>query len=845
MKKIWKSLCGVCLTLACGTGFVGCGKDNGPTSIDIDGDGTIASWEQIFTGGEDIFGKEEEGEVALVGDIEHIGSKDQLLAINEKVAERKIYVLDSDIDLGGEAVSINLGSSELYGEGHMIYNFKLGKATTEGLVSVGDFTNISSNCLFYNGVRISNVLMYLGSQKVELTESESMHYAVSPIFNTGFIESVAVRGQINVVANVSNRDSAWLDCSLLYTGMTTLRSIDEVSRLEENTVTIKDVVVDGRILLDHKKDSRVKTIAGSVASTLTAHSTINNAYSNVHIDASISDGAIGKLTGTGTGNIGGLVGINNGFICNSQATGHINIDNKYSTEAVEYVGSLVGVNQHLAEVKNCVTNTSITVDNAELEDALNSRDGKYFIGGAVGHNNGGILEIIQSDATVVANNINNVVAGGLCGRTTNGVISYIICRGSVNITNVRSKVEVAQISGESHKGFIDRVLATTNINVDVHSVVPMPSVSVGMGVIFEHTEESSGQEGVTLINFAPYFRKVLIGGKTSVGVLDTTWPSVQYKLGLRNPFQKLIDEEMETPEGGFTPEDYETFLPYVFEDIYYSNEAGNQECVFEVAEYIPNASGGYEIVEKFNPTIEYVSDSRGNKLILKATLTDRWLMNYMDFKGYFNHQEVNLLGKIELAKLHFTLDADLGATSYFGKASYHGELAHFDYAIDEFVSHNSSSYGGCDYDTTDEFFSLIYHMVETERDKTTSTTDKAHLYTIKFGQKCFEDDDEGEVVEGSSYDGMSQSTHLLVEGIQKVLGCLGVSTTQVTKYTKTFIDMGSEEFEGEDVMQYVQITFQDETMKYTMTIDAYELQNTEDPTSQVVHINFVANKINK
>jgi hypothetical protein len=108
-------------SMAC---FGGCGKDDTPTSVDLDNDGVISEWETLFENAP----LSDRLTIANVVDINNLAE----LKANNDSSETKVYRLNSNIDCGGETLSINLGRSSLYGNNKVIKNFKLGDCSVFG-----------------------------------------------------------------------------------------------------------------------------------------------------------------------------------------------------------------------------------------------------------------------------------------------------------------------------------------------------------------------------------------------------------------------------------------------------------------------------------------------------------------------------------------------------------------------------------------------------------------------------------------------------------------------------------------------------------------------------------------
>jgi len=788
MKKIWKNLCAVSMALACGTGLVACGDDEKKVSRDLDGDGQISSWEYLF---ENNSSEGTQNSSAIVGDIVHINSASALKEINNNTEGRKIYVLDADIDLGGEEVAINLGNSELYGNNHVIENFKLGLANTDNLSKDNQFDEKVVRCLFYGGTGVYDTRVFMGVQTLNInTPTEDIYYSISPCFNVPKINNVQVKGRIDIKSfRVDGRRSAHVDASLLYSGMATqITGSGEDATIEtnDNTVNIESSNVDGKIVVDSVKNSLLGLNIGAIASKVTKDSTIYQSFAQVEIEAGISEFAT---------NIGGIAGCNEGFVSTCTNTGSIKLNNNENNYADrESVGGIVGLNSSLAEVKNCTTNATITLENTG-EEIVNNE--KVYLGGIAGLNWGGVLELCQSDAKVTVIKTTNSTVGGFVGHNEKGVVSYGICRGSITVKEVKN-ITLAQVAGSSISGYFEKIVTTTALDVD-NSTITSNSVNVGMLTTFKDIAES------------PYFSRILVDGKTSVFTRSQDNSVVKHNLGLRYQYKVLVGQEEDVDV-------YETILPSVFENVFVAST-----CAFEKYSLVNVDNNNIKSNDGITP--QYVNS------IGVITPTTRWMIDYLDFKGYLNHNEVSLGEQLVFSDLRFTIeDKNSRMQSYFGYSKYNGELAYYDNYFDKSYVHTESAFGSCENDSVDELFSFVYGLISSNNGKNKEN------YVIRINQSFLGSDME-EVED--SIEGMDYRTYMFKSKLENVFTCLN-ATPVVTRLDANGNDLALDESGTLDI-KYLLFTFSDDTNNYTMKIDISNLEGeySEDSVFQTDYILYL------
>ena len=790
MKKIWKNLCACSLAIACSGAITACGEDEVPVSRDLDGDGQVSTWETLYDDMQHSIDK------TLVGEVTFISNADELLDINNHVDEQRIYALKNDIDLEGKEVSINLGKSEFYGFNFVISNFKLATINGKDIAETGH-ENTYVKSLFRNGTGVFSTRIFMGVQTITVDNAErNSSYYISPMFNVPVVSDIDVKGKIKVDGmGIDNRISASVDASLLYSGMPMeMITADESTVMVENVACIDNVNVDGEIIINNQRGSRVGVNAGSIASVISKNSMVYNCYAQVKIVSTSAEAA---------SNISGIVGHNKGFVSTCTYTGEIAVNND-AFMSVLYdgginIGGIVGTNDKLAEIKNCSTNAKISMTTAEIETGTDGSD--YAIGGISGTNNGGVLELCQSDAVITLSNLFNVVVGGLSGVSDNGIISYNICRGSITATNI-GNISTAQVVGYAKNGLFEKIMTTTGINID-NSGRTTEKLKLGMVTVFD--------SGTT----SPYFRRIMVDGVSQAFTREIDNSKFDYKHGLRYPY--LVQVGMEEEQ-----EIYDIILPEVFEYLYKANTCK----VYK-----------YSLVGQVKSE-DAVNISYANNLVGTSTGTTRWMIDYMDFKNYLNHNEVSLDTNLSLSTLHFTIgDAATRLESYFGGGRYNGELAYFDREFTKSYNHETTSLGSCEHDVNDEMLSFVYDLIKSNNGKS------KELYAIKVASSYI--DRAPDITE--TVDGLSADSNIFVDKLCNVFGCLSTSVS-VTRLDEDGNNLEDDET-GFIMAKFVEINFSDESNNYSMKIDISNMQNTSSITDEaedafILYVTFtISNKI--
>lgn len=808
MKKMWKNLCVYSMVFACGVGLVGCGSDNVLTSKDLDGDGIISSWETVFDGNMSSTLMGDTG--TAIGDIEYIGNAKELKNINNNTDYRKVYILKRDIDLGGETVCINLGSSSIYGNGHVISNFKLGTYYPEDYIITNEDTGETMErnpsgvrCLFYGGTNVYDVRIFAGNQEITLSQTDEVkNYTISPFVNTLSLAGVSVKEKLKLNVEKIDGEIPSLDASLLYAS----KSIESYQGVAISNVNMDNVSVDG--CMD------VFTVAGNIdgnigyiANQLSSGSRLINGYAKVDMSVTASH----KM------NIGGIVGINNGFVSSCTTTGKMLLKFQASSIMGENIGGIVGMNGNVAEIKNCSTNVNIDFG-ASQEYASYSRDSSIYIGGIVGYNDGGVLECDQSDANISINDAISVYAGGIAGMSNRGIISYIICRGHINVADTK-EVYVAQVSGYGHLGLFEKIITTTSIKVDNRNAESR--VYAGMLTIFE--EDASSMEASA--DNSPYFQKILVDGGTEVYM--RSGDVFRYELGLRNKFRTVVGTS--EGEGGEMVVDYESNFPEIFSNVQYTptDGSGFSEKGCYLVKYNCSASA----VEKdTSVVVEYARDetTKANMLLKYSGNSIGGLIQDLEFKNFLNHNEVNLKDNIKLSELCFTLTDEKKAQSYFHENRYSNVgFAHVsERNFSQSYIHEASGKHSCDYDKEDEYLSFLYRLIGSVNNAQVNCAFKISNGFLNLGE---EDD----------------AVTKLTTITSSLFNCISTPVTS-TMLNSALEDINDPDNLGEDdVVRYIRFSFENTKKNYTMLLDVsnlldVDMANETDEYQNIIYLMLTA-----
>lgn len=815
------------MALACGFGLIGCGNKQA-VSVDLDGDGVVSSWETLFESA-----KKDDCKIntsLLKGNYVRIKSVADLLAINTNYnSEITGYILDKDLDLEGEEVCINLRTARFYGNDHTISNFKLGKYHAEDFVETPDGESVVEAapsglmCLFYRGAEICDLNVFMGMQEINLNEGElgnsSCHqFRISPFLNTTKLYNVNVKGMLDVLSPNVDRDGSQVIYASLMNNTT--EQLDPAVPENVYDSEIREVTVDGNIYVITDDKPLDKLIVGGVSSLLTEDSLICDAKSKVNIKFEL-DAVCGSTIA------GAIVGENSGFVSTTNATGNIN--GVVKSQGNINIGGVAGLNNNCAEIKNSSNNMIINyIGESDNSDELS-------IGGVVG-NNAGIIECSESDSILnITNSSKQVYAGNVSGYNNNGIISYAICRGQINVKSV-DKISLAQISGYSNKGMIEKIVTTTGINVDNTEIASR--VFVGMVTVFEHNVVHGNgftDDEATSKN-SPYFRKILVDGVTSVSMKKGD--RFEYQLGLRNPFRKKTGSvEIEDGNGDIIQQDvYGVAIPEIFSNIYYVAKGTLSQTGCQLVKY--DVEQG--VSQDANIAIQYAKDQYGNTIILQGSTRSGWLIDGLDFKNFLNHNEVNLEGNVTFNDLHFTLNEKEREVSYFGEGQYNGELAYYNREFDRSYDHTHSS-SDCQDISKDEYMSFMYDLISKKSN---------NAYAVKYNEGFVPDFNDPNVpyVPGVLW---------LAENTQKIFACLGMTinkgdrgstfTNQITFLDDSNVQIFEDESDFVEKVRYMKLEFTniedsdsdgvDETYSYTFLFDVGEFKSDR---SNIVFVKFSA-----
>lgn len=710
MKKFWKNLCVCSCALISSMSLWACGKPAPEVSIDLDGDGAISAWETIFEV------KEPSYRQLISSDmIVDVATLADLKAINDNTEENKIYNLVSDINCNGEEIAINLRGSKILGNNHVIKNFKFG----ECIFSSDESTNskYTHKGLIYNGVAVYDLRLFVGNQVFDQTAN--VDTIISPLINVSNIDNIEVRGRIgaNIKPEGSERNQK-VEVSLLNANANT--TLVE----KKQGLSVSNCKITGKIDYVETTDMTIKI--GSAMPHVSVGDTVYNIDSAVDI----------TVRPKGELKVGAIVGENEDFVSTCTANGSVKvIVEGLSKNTPAQVGGIVGMNTSTAEIKNCVANNSITIENA-LEQTSSS---SFDIGGITATNLG-TVNYVTSDAKIKIGNVQSAVIGGIAAKSINGIIYNFLARGSIDCQKILD-IKVAEVAGLSENGYFTTGIASTNINVDNSTVGS--TVYLGMVTIFEHLDFLEGKYNA---GKSPKFNGILVDSKNTIYMRPNGSGNVfRYNLGLRNDYlaQAYDDEgkkEIEIIPGGEGEESTEILvkepiLPDLYDKLYYTTG-------HTVEKYV---------VDKDIKTLEKLSITYAKNMSkqLKVTQVSSVRQNViffvvdLGFKYGLNHSEIDI-SSLDISQFKYTLAKDDHLIKYFNKESYNGELVDFDRYLDK----------ECTFDNTDEMFSLLNNLF-------LSNTNESYMalkVSGKFIQSSFvkdSDDAVEEIPEDSSQEGES------------------------------------------------------------------------------------------
>ena len=695
--KLWKKI-GICaLALISCFGFSSCKKGGQiDVSKDLDGDGVISEWETIY----DPIGSSDR--TLPSGNIKQISTFAELKALNEKTEETNYYILTSNIDCGGETVTIDLGKSTLFGNNYVIKNFQLG----DYKYSVGegdDKQEIEANvsALIVNGLAVYDLRLFVGLQTITI-DNLNTYSVVSPLVNVKNIDNLVVKGRINLKRNkLEGLGRNYVDVSL---GMANLNRVD--GQLAINS-TISRITTTGVIDYADVGDTITTLTMGAVMPYVFEGTMLCNVYSN----------AILK-TDCDTQYIGGIVGTTNDLVTTTKFDGSLNI--LCTGTMTAQLGGIVGFAGKNSEIKNAVSNAQITY----ATDIETSSQTNLNVGGIVG-NSYGVIDYAESNAKITFNNPTKLVLGGICGRSSGAIFSNIINRSELTV-NSCPKLIIAEVSGISSLGYFEKIIDASKIIVHNENIVS--DVKAGMLTIFElnDNDEITKDERYTAIN-SPAFAGVLMTGTVIVNQNGNTAGQgtnlFTYNLGLRNDYVDYVRDEsgnykvIQVPvkdENGDIVRDEETG-EIVYENGYETitripDKFSKLYALDTYSIKLNNVSDGVETIQTLK--ITYAKDS-SNADLISSYSSSRLLVTFfvrdLGFKYGLNHNEIDL-ANLDISKMTFTLKSSKWQEKFFEAKSYNGDLTYYDKFID----------GACTFDETDEFYSLLSALM---------WSDTTNLYT--------------------------------------------------------------------------------------------------------------------
>ncbi|WP_172593957.1 YDG domain-containing protein [Candidatus Rickettsiella viridis] len=170
---------------------------------------------------------------------------------------------------------------------------------------------------------------------------------------------------------------------------------------------------------------------------------------------------------------GGLIGVNNGTIDSSYATGNLTFGQSWN------VGGLVGLNANNISNSYATGNVSITPGPVPVGNGLQTFIQNY--GGLVGQNIGGALSNVYATGNLIATgtvaNSGTRSVGGLVGYMPGGSISRAYATGKV--TAVASSNAFGGLLGYYAAGAITNVYASGNVSVTAVPGVAIPPSAIG------------------------------------------------------------------------------------------------------------------------------------------------------------------------------------------------------------------------------------------------------------------------------------------------------------------------------------------------------------------------------
>ena len=360
-----------------------------------------------------------------------------------------------------------------------------------------------------NNAMIRNVKVSLGNAKVTNTYADAnIYFAGLVIENTSFVMNCSMTGNITIAAdtvtNLKNLEVAGLigtNNGYIYGGHNNyqysnsyLINFDAIGSISVNNLTAENSYIGGFVA------KNIKTIG----SDNTGLGYGNGIAVSVKIDAKTIS------------NVGGMVGYNEGYICNSLSYGDIHANNN--------VGGLVGVEIYTGSMTSY---TKINSSIVELyQDPLDTTHyagivGNDNVGGLVGLAKGNIYkndegEVVYAYSTIIKNSYvksyntksyvsSQNIAGGLVGKAEKtdisncyanvGVDGKIVggligqtAEGEVKVSDSFARATVVnKLVAETSGSFAGEILATTNVSNFYTTMIDTPFVGKDENSLFAQT----------------------------------------------------------------------------------------------------------------------------------------------------------------------------------------------------------------------------------------------------------------------------------------------------------------------------------------------------------------------
>lgn len=809
MKKFWKNMCLGAMALTSVVGFSGCGKDNDNVSVDLDNDGVVSEWETVF-------GSAPSSNRATIANVVNISTLAELKAINDNSANETTdmydYRLVKDIDCKGETLSINLGKSKLFGNNRVIKNFKLGTCPIFGEEEGGESV---SKGLFYNGVAVYDLRLFMGNQKFEINEDTS-EYNISPFVNVPVLNTITVKGKLTISRRYTDNNT---NISLLASSVEEKRSGLSIS----NCSVIGDI--------DYKEsDSSATVYAGGIAAKLWANDLIYN---------STVDGDF-VVNGTMM-NVGLVAGVSDGFVSTVNTKG--SVATSYYSVGNSAVGGVVGFNSRNGEIKNATTTATISFD----QDTLLSSNAEFAVGGMAGRNNG-IISYSTSDAKLNISKCDaTTYVGSVAGYGEHSIYYNVIGRGELNVTKCPN-VFVADLVGYSKYGHFEKIITNARINVDNSTIDS--KVNLGLVTIFEKLGGEFDSEAKYNAEYTPNFKSILIGGGANVYTKNAiSAGDFRYNLGLRNEYEYyVLDENGEIETTPVLGEDNkplldengdeirepvtDTLTPYLYSKLYILDN-------YTVNKY--KSENGLKTQEA-NLILTYAKDGSNSPMVVtnssSVALQLQFFLRDLGFNYIIGNNEIDL-SSFEMDKFKFTISKDMQLERYFrfDHKEYNGDLSPFDKEFDKV----------CSYDINDEMFSYLNKLITSNTTSEYTPLLISKEFATSMYLEDFEDEDteediipeepeypvEDEEDEDSSGEEDEEEFEdpLTVEkrfilNVTKLLEIMRItvaSSTLASDYTV----ISEDNIEGL-ITKYIRLYFNDDKYNYTITFDVTEMAEDTD-----------------